>query len=72
MSSISDQEFSIRLKKIQNLLSENDFDALFVTLGKNFQYVLKSTAHISERLVCGIIPSSGDPFVLCPAFEVLG
>lgn len=71
MSSISDQEFSIRLKKIQNLLSENDFDALFVTLGKNFQYVLKSKAHISERLVCGVIPSSGDPIVLCPAFEVL-
>ena len=71
MSSISDQEYIIRLNKIQKLLSENDFDALFVTLGKNFQYILKSQAHISERLVCGVIPSSGDPLVLCPAFEVL-
>lgn len=71
MTIISDQEYSIRLEKIQKLLNANDFDALFVTLGKNFQYILKSQAHISERLVCGIIPADGDPHLLCPAFEVL-
>ena len=71
MSSISDNEYTIRLEKIQNLLGENDFDALFVTLGKNFQYILKSQAHLSERLVCGVIPASGDPLLLCPAFEII-
>ena len=71
MSLIRDQEYKVRLDKIQGLLRQNDFDALFVTLGKNFQYILKSQAHLSERLVCGIIPTKGDPLVLCPAFEVL-
>ena len=71
MTIISDHEYKIRLEKIQNLLKENDFDALFVTLGKNFQYILKSSAHLSERLVCGVIPVSGDPLLLCPAFEKL-
>ena len=71
MTLISDQEYSIRLEKIQKLLNENDFDALFVTLGRNFQYILKSQAHLSERLVCGIIPAQGDPHLLCPAFEII-
>lgn len=71
MNLISDNEYKLRLDKIQSLLKENDFDALFVTLGKNFQYILKSQAHLSERLVCGIIPASGDLHVLCPAFEVI-
>lgn len=71
MTIISDQEYQIRLEKIQNLLIKNDFDALFVTLGKNFQYILKLKAHISERLVCGIIPSQGEALLLAPSFEVL-
>lgn len=71
MSLISDDEYQFRLTKVQKLLVQNDFDALFVTLGKNFQYILKSKAHLSERLVCGIIPATGDLHVLCPAFEVL-
>lgn len=71
MAIISDQEYQIRLKKIQDLLITNDFDALFVTLGKNFQYILKSRAHLSERLVCGIIPAKGEAQLLAPAFEVI-
>jgi Xaa-Pro dipeptidase len=71
MAIITDSEYKLRIDKIQDLLLKNDLDALFVTLGKNFQYVLKSSAHLSERLVCGIIPSSGNPQILCPAFEVI-
>ena len=71
MSIISYQEYEIRLNKIQDLLIKSDFDALFVTLGKNFQYILKSQAHLSERLVCGIIPAKGDVELLFPAFEIL-
>lgn len=71
MSIITDQEFSLRLQKIQKLMVKKEINGLFCTLGKNFQYILKSPAKPLERLTLGIIPASGEPLLVLPSFEKL-
>lgn len=68
---ISDTEYDIRFKKIQNLLKKSNIEALLFTLGKNFQYLLGSKAPVSERLVLGLITSQDNkPHLISPSFEV--
>jgi len=70
LSSISEQEFHLRIEKTQNLLRDLSIQALFCTLETNFQYLLNSKTKPSERLVLAIIKSNGTPHLICPAFEL--
>ncbi|MFW9952393.1 MAG: M24 family metallopeptidase [Candidatus Thorarchaeota archaeon] len=70
MSSISNKEFQLRIEKTQKLLRDQSIQALFCTLGTNFQYLLKAKSKPLERLVVAIIKSDGTPQLICPAFEL--
>lgn len=69
-SRIKQSDYTYRLEKIQALLQDQQQDALLLTLGKNFQYLLGSNAHLMERLVLAIVPSEGQPELVSPTFEV--
>ena len=51
-------------------MRERSIQALFCTLGTNFQYLLNAKNKSFERLVLAIIKSDGNPHVICPAFEL--
>lgn len=70
MSSISNKEFHLRIEKTQKLLQDRSIQALFCTLGTNFQYLLNAKSKPLERLVLAIIKSNGVPHLICPAFEL--
>lgn len=70
MSSISNKEFHHRIEKTQKLLRDRSIQALFCTLGTNFQYLLNAKSISFERLVLAIIRSNGTPHLICPAFEL--
>ena len=70
MTSITNREFQLRIEKTQKLLRDRSIQALFCTLGTNFQYLLKAKSNSFERLVLGIINSNGTPHLICPAFEL--
>ena len=70
MSSISNKEFNLRIEKTQKLLQDRSIQALFCTLGTNFQYLLNAKSKPFERLVLAIIKSNGTPHLICPAFEL--
>ncbi|MBY9016054.1 MAG: aminopeptidase P family protein [Candidatus Lokiarchaeota archaeon] len=70
MSSISNKEFHLRIEKTQKLLRDRSIQALFCTLGTNFQYLLNTKSKPLERLVLAIIKSNGTPHLICPAFEL--
>jgi len=70
LSSISNQEFNLRIEKTQKLLRDRSIQALFCTLGTNFQYLLNAKSKSFERLVLAIIKSDGTPHLICPAFEL--
>ncbi len=70
MSSISNKEFYLRIEKTQKLLQDRSIQALFCTLGTNFQYLLNAKIDSFERLVLAIINSTGSPHLICPAFEL--
>ncbi len=70
MTSITNKEFYLRIEKTQKLLRDRSIQALFCTLGTNFQYLLSARNESFERLVLAIIKSNGAPHVICPAFEL--
>jgi len=67
---MSNKEFQLRIEKTQTLLRDRSIQALFCTLGTNFQYLLNAKSNSFERLVLAIINSSGTPRLICPAFEL--
>jgi Xaa-Pro dipeptidase len=68
---ITPEEFRARLAHAQQLMSElrPRFDALFVTPGTSLYYFTGIRWSLSERLLALVLPRSGDPFFVCPAFE---
>lgn len=59
-----------RLEKARSLMKAKPMDALIITVGTSLNYFsgLK-VGYQSERLFAWILPASGAPFVVCPAFE---
>ena len=51
-------------------MQDRSIQALFCTLGTNFQYLLNAKSKPFERLVLAIIKSNGTPHLICPAFEL--
>ena len=59
-----------RLDKGRSLLKANAMDALLITNGASLNYFSGlRVGYQSERLFAWILPATGAPFVVCPAFE---
>ena len=63
-------EREARLEKARTLLKANKMDAVLITSGSSLNYFSGlRVGYQSERLFGWILPASGAPFVVCPAFE---
>jgi Xaa-Pro dipeptidase len=71
MHPITADEFHARLLHAQELMSQLDpkFDALFVGPGTSLYYFTGIRWGLSERLLALILPRSGQPILISPAFE---
>jgi len=58
-----------RVDKAKRLMADNGIDALMLTGGTSMVYFTNVSWGGGERLFTVVIPVSGDPFVVCPAFE---
>jgi Xaa-Pro aminopeptidase len=68
---ITTDEFLARLQHAQKLMSELSpkYDALFVAPGTGLYYFTGIRWGGSERLLALVLPRTGDPIVVVPAFE---
>jgi Xaa-Pro dipeptidase len=68
---ITADEFQGRIQHAQKLMAElaPKFDALFVAPGTSLYYLTGIRWGISERLLALVLPRTGDPIVVVPAFE---
>jgi Xaa-Pro dipeptidase len=68
---IAPDEYQARIARAQQLLSDQNpkLDALFVATGTSLYYFTGVHWWASERLLGLLIPSKGQPLVVCPAFE---
>ena len=69
MIQIPKTELENRNKLLKQSMLKSDVDAVFLPLGIYFQYYFGKSASPSERIILGVIPSEGDPFILTPTFE---
>ncbi len=68
---ITPEEYRTRILHAQELMSQANpnFDALLVGPGSSLVYFTGIHWWPSERLLAFVIPSTGEPIVVCPAFE---
>jgi Xaa-Pro dipeptidase len=68
---VSTDEFRARLTHAQQLMADMSpkFDALFVAPGTSLYYFTGIRWWPSERLLALLLPRTGDPIFVCPAFE---
>ncbi len=68
---ISNDEFRTRVSRAQQLMNDFPlkFDALFVAPGTSLYYFSGIRWWPSERLLALLLPRTGDPIFVCPAFE---
>ncbi len=66
---ISDAEREARMRKAQRLMAEHKMDALFMGGGTSLEYFTGINWWVSERTTGMLLPKSGDPVYITPAFE---
>lgn len=68
---VTADEYRARLQHAQALMSElaPKYDALFVAPGTSLYYFTGIRWGMSERLLALVLPRTGDPIVVVPAFE---
>lgn len=66
---ITDEERAQRRKRAQELMSENNIDAIFMEGGTSLMYFSKARWGRSERLFGMLLPKSGEPVFISPKFE---
>ncbi len=66
---ISVAERQARIEKARRLMVNQGVDALMLTGGTSLVYFTYIRWGLSERLFSIVIPVSGQPFLVCPAFE---
>ncbi len=68
---ITSDEYHERLLRAQKLMTEMkpSYDALFVAPGTSLYYFTGIRWGMSERLLALVLPRTGDPIVVVPAFE---
>jgi Xaa-Pro aminopeptidase len=64
-------EYQQRVARAQKLMTDAKprFEALYITPGTSLSYFAGIRWWPSERILALLIPRSGDPFLVCPAFE---
>jgi Xaa-Pro dipeptidase len=67
---IDDSEFAARLARAQTLMQARGLDAVYLNAGTNLYYFTGTRWSPSERLVGALVPASGDPVYIAPAFEL--
>lgn len=66
---INSDERRGRVEKARRLMAEQKIDALMLTGGTSLVYFSGIRWGLSERLFSLVIPRTGEPLVVCPAFE---
>jgi Xaa-Pro dipeptidase len=68
---ITPDEFQRRLLHAQQLMSEvhPKFDAILIGPGTSLYYFTGIRWGLSERLLALVVPRTGEPLLVCPAFE---
>ncbi|WP_281978919.1 M24 family metallopeptidase [Pseudorhizobium flavum] len=66
---ISAQELNARIAKLQGLMRQADVKAVYLDTSTSLTYFTAITLAASERMHGVIIPSSGAPIYISPAFE---
>ncbi|MBI2221773.1 MAG: aminopeptidase P family protein [Acidobacteria bacterium] len=66
---ITNPERLLRLQKAQRLMAEQKVDAIMLCQGTSLVYFTGVRWSGGERLFALVVPRSGHPFVVCPAFE---
>jgi Xaa-Pro dipeptidase len=66
---ISADERLQRIAKLKTLLARDKIGALVLESGSTLDYFTGVQWHRSERTTAAIIPASGAPMLICPAFE---
>ncbi len=68
--SLSPEVFARRVERAQAELKGRKLDCLIATPGTNYEYFTGYNPGRSERLIALVLPATGKPVVVCPAFEV--
>lgn len=66
---ITNEERLARIDRAAKLMGDNGIDALMLTSGTSMSYFTNVRWGGGERLFTVILPRTGKPFVVCPAFE---
>jgi Xaa-Pro dipeptidase len=66
---ITADERRARVEKARRLMAEQRIDALMLCSGTSLDYFTNMRWSGAERLFAFVLPRSGEPFVVCPAFE---
>lgn len=67
---ITGDERLARLERARRLMVGAKIDAVFLTGGTSLNYFTGLRWGNSERLMAIVVPARGEPFAVCPAFEV--
>jgi Xaa-Pro dipeptidase len=67
---IGEAEYRQRIARAQQLMQAQGIAAIYVDAGTNLKYFTGTSWFASERMVGAIIPASGEPEYLAPAFEL--
>jgi len=66
---INNAERRLRIEKARRLMAQHKIDALMLTQGTSLVYFTNIRWGGGERLTACVIPATGKPFFVCPAFE---
>lgn len=66
---IRPDEYALRRRRLAELLGQGSADAYLCEGGATMRYLTGMATGRSERLVGLVVPASGDPFWIAPAFE---
>jgi Xaa-Pro dipeptidase len=66
---ISNDERRARIERARRLMVEHKIDAIVLAGGTSLDYFAGMRWGGGERLFAIVLPSKGDPFCVCPAFE---
>src|SRR6266516_3726036 len=66
---ITNEERAARIEKARRLMADHKLDAIVVAGGTSLLYFTGMRWGNSERLFAVVIPRTGAPYLVCPAFE---
>ncbi|PLW81327.1 X-Pro dipeptidase [Kineobactrum sediminis] len=67
---IGDDEFNARIARAQALMQAEGLDVIYLNSGTNLYYFTGTRWSPSERMVGALLPATGAPLYIAPAFEL--